>query len=113
VRGDIFNLVGSNYKILDLAHDVKKALADVGIHVEIDVNYDEVDNRSYVVNGEKITSRLGFTPKVSIDEGVKEIAGVLRKGEYRNFDHPIYYNMPWMKLLIDVEERFKKTGKVL
>jgi nucleoside-diphosphate-sugar epimerase len=113
VRGEIFNLVSENYRILELAQDVKKALADMGISVEIDVNYDEVDNRSYVVNGDKIATTLEYTPKVTVGEGVKEIAGILREGKYRNFDHPIYYNMPWMKLLIDVEERLKKTGKVL
>jgi nucleoside-diphosphate-sugar epimerase len=113
VRGEIFNLVGSNYRILDLAYDVKKALDSMGINVEIDINYDEVDNRSYVVNGDKLKTTLGFTPKVSIGDGVREIAGILREGEYSNFDHPIYYNMPWMKLLLDVEERLKKTGKIL
>ena len=88
-------------------------MTGIGINVEIEVNYDEVDNRSYVVNGDKITSVLGFTPNVCVEEGVREIAGILLEGRYRNFDHPIYYNMPWMKLLIDVEERLKKTGKIL
>lgn len=113
VRGEIFNLVYKNYRILELAHRVRKALGEMGINVEVDVNYDQVDNRSYRTAGEKISRVLGFTPSVSVEEGVKEIAGVLRTGQYRDFDHPIYYNMRWMKLLIEVEERLKKTGKVL
>jgi len=113
VRGEIFNLVYKNYRILELAHRVRRALAEMGITVDVDVNYDQVDNRSYRTSGEKITRVLGFTPKVSVEEGVKEIVDVLRSGQYRDFDHPIYYNMRWMKLLVEVEDRLKKTGKVL
>jgi len=113
VCGEIFNLVYKNYRILELAHRVRKALSDLGIKVEVDVNYDEVDKRSYRTKGEKIKKVLGFAPSVSVEEGVKEIVEVLRSGQYRNFDHPIYYNMPWMKLLVELEERLKKTGKIL
>ena len=113
VRGEIFNLVYKNYRILELAHRVRKTLAEMGIDVDVDVNYAQVDNRSYRTGGEKISRVLGFTPSVSVEEGVKEIVDVLRSGQYRDFDHPIYYNMRWMKLLVEVEERLKKTGKVL
>ena len=113
VRGEIFNLVCENYLIIELARQVGKALAEIGISVKIDVNYDEVDSRSYMIDGEKITKILGFTPSVSLMDGVKEIAEVLRNGQYRDFDHPIYYNVRWMKLLVDIENRLKKTGKVL
>ena len=113
VRGEIFNLVYKNYRILELAHRVRKALAEMAINVDVDVNYDQADNRSYRSDGRKITKVLGFTPSVSVEEGVKEIVEVLRTGQNRDFDHPIYYNMRWMKLLVEVEERLKKTGKVL
>lgn len=113
VRGEVFNLVYKNYRILELAHRVRRALAGMGINVEVDVNYDQEDNRSYRAQGEKLTRTLGFTPKVSVEEGVKEIVDVLRSGRYRDFDHPMYYNMRWMKLLVEVEDRLKKTGKVL
>jgi len=113
VRGEIFNLVYRNYRILELAHRVRKALAEMGVQVDVDVNYDQVDNRSYRTDGEKISRVLGFTPSVSVEEGVKEIVDVLRSGKYRDFDHPVYYNMRWMQLLVEVEDRLKKTGKVL
>ncbi len=113
VRGEIFNLVYKNYRILELAHRVRRALAEMGVHVDVDVNYDQVDNRSYRTSGDKITRVLGFAPRVSVEEGVREIVEVLRSGQYRDFDHPVYYNMRWMKLLVEIEERLKKTGKVL
>jgi len=113
VRGEIFNLVYGNYLIMDLAQRVSQALTKVGINVEIDVDYSQADNRSYKTSGDKMARLLGFTPSISVEDGVKEIAEVLRKGQYLDFDHPIYYNMRWMKLLVEVEERLKKTGKVL
>ena len=113
VRGEIFNLVYGNYSILELAHRARRALAEIGIDVGVDVNYDQVDSRSYKTSGEKITKVLGFSPSVKVEGGVKEIAEVLRNGQYRDFDHPIYYNMRWMKLLVEIEDRLQKTGKVL
>jgi hypothetical protein len=92
---------------------VKKALSEIGLDAGIQVDYHQVDNRSYKINGEKIGKALQFTPSVSIAEGVKEIAQVLTQGKYRDFDHPVYYNLPWMKLLIEIEDRIKKTGKIL
>ena len=57
--------------------------------------------------------QMGCTPSVSVEDGVKEIAGVLCDGRYRDFDHPIYYNMRWIELLVEIEDRLKKTGTVL
>ncbi|MFC2058012.1 NAD-dependent epimerase/dehydratase family protein [Chloroflexota bacterium] len=113
VRGQIFNLVYSNYRILELAHRVRRALGEIGVKVEVDVNYDEVDHRSYRVSGEKIGQVIGFTPSVSVEDGVREIIEVLRGGRYKDFDNPVYYNMRWMKLLVEIEQRLKKTGSVL
>lgn len=113
VRGEVFHVVHKNYRILELAHRVRRALAELGIKVEVDVNYDEVDKRSYQVSNQKLSKVLGFTPKVSVEDGVKEIVEALKRGHYKDFDHPIYYNLPWMKLLVEIEERLKKTGKVL
>ncbi len=111
--GQTFNLVYGNYRIIDLAQQVKKALSEIGLDVGLQVDYQQIDNRSYQINGEKIKKALQFTPSISIAEGVKEIAQVLTQGKYRDFDHPIYYNLRWMKLLIEIEDRIKRTGKVL
>ncbi len=113
VMGEVFNLAYKNYRILELAHRVRKALAELGIKAEVDVNYDQAEKRSYQVSGQKLAKVLGFTPGVTVEDGVKEIVDVLQRGQYRDFDHPIYYNLPWMRLLAEVEARLKKTGKVL
>jgi len=113
VKGQIFNLVYDNFRILELAHRVRDAMAEMGIKAEVDVNYDQQENRSYNVSGEKLKKAIGFVPAVSVEEAAKEIVTALRSGKNLDFDHPIYYNLPWMKLLVDIESRINKTGKVL
>ena len=113
VRGQVFNVVHDNFRILDLARRVAETLGGLGIDVGIDVNRDEVDRRSYRTSGERISQVLDFQARVSPEEAVREIASALQDGRYRDFDHPAYYNMPWMKLLLDVESRLKTTGPVL
>jgi nucleoside-diphosphate-sugar epimerase len=113
VSGQVFNLVYGNYLILDLATRVRDALAAEGIGTTMSVNTDRKDARSYRVSGAKFKEAVGFTPAVSPEEGAKEIARNLLEGRLSNFDHPIYYNLPWMSLLLSVEERIEKTGPVL
>ncbi|MBE9506054.1 MAG: hypothetical protein IMY84_04490, partial [Chloroflexi bacterium] len=108
-----FNVVHDNFRILDLARRVAEALGSLGINVAIDVNHDEVDRRSYRTSGEHISRALDFRARVSPEEAVREIVSALRDGRYRDFDHPVYYNMPWIRLLLDIESRLNATGPVL
>jgi nucleoside-diphosphate-sugar epimerase len=113
VSSQVFNIVHDNYRILDLAQQVKECLSRMGINVTLDISYDQVDHRSYRVSGNKAADVLGYTPSISVADGVKEIAGVLQSGQYRDFDNPIHYNVRWLKLLIEMEDRLKKMGSVL
>ncbi len=113
VCGRVFNLVYANCRILDLAERVEKCLAEIGMRVDIDVNRDQVDDRSYMSSGRRIAEELGFCPSVSIEEGVREIVNDLSNGRHVDFDHPAYYNLRWMKLLLEIEDRLRKTGPIL
>ncbi|MBN1855930.1 MAG: SDR family oxidoreductase [Dehalococcoidia bacterium] len=113
VAGHVFNLVYDNYVILDLARRVSDALASVDINTTMSVNNDQEDSRSYRVSGSLLKEMVGFVPSVSPEDGAREIGRALKNGHKANFDHPIYYNLPWMNLLVSVEEQIKKTGPVL
>jgi len=110
--GQIFNLVYDNFQIVDLAHRVKFILKDKK-HVNVEVDYSDSESRSYRMSGEKLKKMLGFVPEVSIEESVLYMYSLLEKGLYTDVDNPYYYNMSWMELLIDMEKRLKKIGKVL
>ena len=56
---------------------------------------------------------LQLAQRNGIQLPAEDEAGLKKFYQFRDFDHPIYYNMRWMKLLVEIEERLKKTGKVL
>lgn len=111
VRGEIFNLVRKNYRILELGHWVREIIKPFK-KVEVEVLFGAKESRSYRVSGEKIRKVLGFEPKFNVEDAVKEIWEILRSGRYTDFSNPIYYNIEWMKLLVDMEQKLKVIGRV-
>ena len=109
--GQIFNLVFDNFQILDLAHRVKYILKNKK-HVEVEVDYTTKEARSYRMTGEKLKRILGFVPEVSIEDSVVGMYSLLEKGMYTDINNPYYYNMPWMLLLLDMEKRLNRIGKI-
>ena len=112
VKGEIFNLVYKNFRILELAHWIKEAIKSKLKSVDIEVQFGTVESRSYRVSGEKMKDVLGFEPKFSVEDASLEILSILQKGEYTDFSNPIYYNIEWMKLLVEMENKLKVIGKV-
>jgi len=111
VRGEIFNLVHKNYRILELGHWIKEVLKAYK-KIEVEVLFGTKESRSYRVSGDKLKKVMGFEPKVSVEDAVKEIWEILRSGNFTDFSNPIYYNIEWMKLLVDMEQRLKVVGRV-
>jgi len=109
--GQIFNLVFDNFQILDLAHRVKFILKNKK-HIEVEVDYTTKEARSYRMTGEKLKRILGFVPEVSVEDSVIHMYGLLEKGMYIDINNPYYYNMPWMLLLLDMEKRLNRIGKI-
>jgi nucleoside-diphosphate-sugar epimerase len=112
VKGEIFNLVYKNHRILELAHWIKDALKDKLPKIDIEVNFGTVESRSYRISGDKLKDRLGFVPTQSVEFAAKEILAILQKGQFTDFNNPIYYNIDWMKLLVEMEDKLKMIGKV-
>lgn len=111
VRGQIFNLVHKNYQILELGHRVKDILKKY-IDVRVEVLFGAKESRSYRITGEKLKDILGFVAKHSVEDAVSEIYNLLTSGRYTDFQNPVYYNIDWMKLLVEMENKLKVIGKV-
>jgi len=112
VSGQVFNVVHDNFRILNLAQRVISALMSGGCTCDLEVNRDREDSRSYKVSGEKLARCTGFRPGLTPEVGALEILSALKAGRFTDFDHPAYYNMPWLTLLLAIEERLGKTGPV-
>jgi nucleoside-diphosphate-sugar epimerase len=113
VAGQIFNLTAANYRISELALRTQKALSEVGVKAELDMDYSYRMVRSYRVSGEKILRTLGFQPAVSLEESVQHMVEEIRRRGYTNFSHPKFYNIEWMKLLEEAVATARTHGYVL
>lgn len=111
VGGEIFNISYKNFRILELAHWVKKALKGI-VDVEINVDYQEKVVRSYRVSNKKISDKLNFRPEISVEESARNMAGKIRQGICSDLYNPLYRNISWMELLVKMEEKLAKLGKV-
>ena len=111
VHGKIFNVVGKNYRILELAHWVREALKPVK-KVEIEVDYTTYKTRSYRVSGERIQSVLGVKPLVGVKDSVEHMLRQLEEYKQMDLYNPRYYNIEWMTLLSDMERTLKRIGGV-
>jgi nucleoside-diphosphate-sugar epimerase len=101
VRGEIFNVVHKNYRILELAHWVAE-LIEQHRGCEIRVRRDrstENGARSYFVVGEKITKVLGFRAERGTSKAVLEMWDALERRDFGDEPHddPSYFNIRWLK----------------
>src|SRR5919202_2084469 len=107
-RGETFNLVHKNYRILEIAHWVTEILEQhrgVEVHVKRDRTRGD-GLRSYYVDGEKITKALGFRPERGVAEATLEIWDALERGEFgvEPENDLRYFNIRWLKEAMTKEE---------
>jgi len=103
MQSQIFN-VGDrrlNMSILELAETIQR-LVQPYRDVNISVNENPEDRRSYAVSFEKIREKLHFEASTTMGDGIAEIVANLRDGKYRDYRDPAYSNvLTTSKALID------------
>ena len=88
--------------ILEIARTVKKVVQEEfpgkdEIVLEIT---ESNDLRSYHINSDKIFSKLGFKPKYSVEDAVRDLCKAFREDRLPNsFDDNRYYNVRTMKAI--------------
>ncbi len=102
IANEIFNVGYQNMSIMDIALLVKRVVEqefpEKG-NIEI-VTTPSDDNRSYHINSDKIRRMLGFAPKRSIEDAVRDLCVAFRDGRLPNpMTDDIYYNVRRMKRL--------------
>ncbi|MFN8545166.1 MAG: SDR family oxidoreductase [Candidatus Binatia bacterium] len=111
VHSRIFNVVGKNYRILELAHWVREALKPMK-KVEIEVDYTTYKTRSYRVSAQRLETELGVKPLVGVKESVEHLLTKIEEHKQTDFYNPRHYNIEWMTLLSDMEQTIKRIGGV-
>jgi nucleoside-diphosphate-sugar epimerase len=89
IQNQVFNVVGSNHKI----NEIGDMVADQVPGTKINVANRIVDKRNYRVSSQCIQERLGFTPMISIPEGIHEIHEAFDSGVLNDYRHPQYHNL--------------------
>jgi nucleoside-diphosphate-sugar epimerase len=110
IRGEAFNLVHKNYRILELAHWITEILEQhrgVEAYVKRDRSKGEF-KRSYYVDGDKVTKALGFRPERGVAQAALEIYDALERGDFGSEPESDsrYFNIRWLK------ETMAKEGAV-
>ncbi|MCX8065948.1 MAG: NAD-dependent epimerase/dehydratase family protein [Candidatus Hydrogenedentes bacterium] len=112
VGNQLFNISYKNYRILELAHWVRKVFRELGVDVEIEVEYGSAKGRSYRVSTKKIERVLGFKPTVSVEDAVRIMVDKIRSGITADFSNPRYYNIQWVEILTFAEQIIRMTGSI-
>jgi nucleoside-diphosphate-sugar epimerase len=94
VSGQIFNVGGehANYTVLAVARMVAREVSGV----EMEIHPDSADARDYRVSFEKIRHVLGFTPRRSVVDGIREVAAACRTGIIRGLADDAYHNARYL-----------------
>jgi nucleoside-diphosphate-sugar epimerase len=100
IQGETFNVGYQNMSIKDIALLVQKVVkeeypekSEIGI-----VTTPSDDNRSYHINSDKVKRILGFSPKHSIEDAIRDLCKAFRKGILPNsFEDDIYFNVKRLK----------------
>lgn len=100
IHREIFNIGFQNHSIANIAEMAKKVVEEEmpergPINI---VTTPSDDNRSYHVNSDKVTRVLGFRPKRTIEDAVRDLTRAFRNHLLpASFDDDWYYNVRTMK----------------
>lgn len=100
IHGETFNIGFENHSIANLALIVQRVVQEeIPDRSNVDiVTTPSDDNRSYHVNSDKITRVLGYRPKRSIEDAIRDLSRAFRNHLLENsFDDDWYYNVRTMK----------------
>jgi nucleoside-diphosphate-sugar epimerase len=113
VRGEIFNVTNGNYRISELALRVRHKLGELNIPCELQPDYNYRNLRSCQASGQKLVQQLAFTPKVTVEETVEDLAQKIRTGAFHNVTDPAFHNIRWLDLLEEARIRLGYPDPVL
>ena len=91
----IFNLHYQNFKIIEIAENIKKKVDSSQI---ITTPMEFQDARNYQVTSEKLFNETGFKAEVDLDTGIEEIYELVFNNRIKDINDPRYSNQNFLKL---------------
>jgi nucleoside-diphosphate-sugar epimerase len=94
IAGKTFNAGYQNLKLMEIAELVRKV---VGAQVAIETTQ-TADNRSYHISSEKIRRELGYEPRFTIEDAIRDLRDAFAAGKiHEPLTNPFYYNIKRMQ----------------
>lgn len=113
VRGEVFNVLHSNYQIRELAMLVAGSVQLLGRGVRLTETPAPRLTRDYECSNVKLAERLGFYPSRSVVEAVSDILAMIDVDDRAMLTDPRHYNIRWLELLRELEPRIESFGSAL
>lgn len=96
IKNQIFNIGYQNLSIREIANVVKKIVQESykeKPEIQIETTSSD-DNRSYHINSDRIKEVLNYTPKLTIEDAVRELCYYFKNGSVKDsFDDINYFNV--------------------
>jgi nucleoside-diphosphate-sugar epimerase len=113
VRGEIFNVVHSNYQIRELAMIVAGSVQLTGRRAALEEVPSLNLTRNYECANAKLSTTLGFIPRRSVLEAVTELLARIDPEDMLSLTDPRGYNIRWLELLHQVKPTVDAFASVL
>src|SRR3954454_17863294 len=97
IRGQVFNVLHSNYQIRELAMLVAGSVQLLGREVKLEQAPLPSLVRDYECSNAKLSVTLGFNPSHSVVRAVEELLKRIDLADLASLDDPRHYNIRWLE----------------
>jgi nucleoside-diphosphate-sugar epimerase len=112
VRGEIFNVLHSNYQIRELALIVAGTARMAGRTVDLIEAPEPRLLRDYECSNSKLSSTLGFTPRHSVLDAATDLVERFAGADSAQLTDPRHYNIRWLELMNELRPSFERFQSV-
>jgi nucleoside-diphosphate-sugar epimerase len=113
VRGQIFNVLHSNYQIRELAMLVAGSVQLTGRQISLQEVPAPALTRDYECSNAKLSSTLGFIPRHSVLDAVSDLLARIDATDNARLADPRFYNIRWLELMNELKPRLEAFASVL
>jgi nucleoside-diphosphate-sugar epimerase len=110
VSGEIFNAgsYGLNHRLSEIAESISRIIPAVDVE-----RVENEDRRNYRVSFDKIHTRLGFVCERSLEDGIREMADMVRRSPAEDFSTEMFNNRAMVRLYAQSADSGRSSIRVL